>query len=84
MAARVEISKSKSKKKPFKVSVIGENGEMLMASQLFTTRLNCMKNILAVMNAFNSPSVKVVEFSKSGIKKFTLHFTGFEEYDPAA
>lgn len=79
MSARVEIKKSKSKKKPFKVSVIGENGEMLMSSQLFTTRLNCKKNILAVMKIFSSPFVLVEEFLKDSTKLFKLHFTGWEE-----
>jgi len=63
MPAHAEITKSHSKKKPFKVVLIGENGEPLNVAQLFTTKLNCRKNLLAVMKAFGGYEIRVYDFT---------------------
>lgn len=47
------ISKSRSKKQPFKVSYHGANGEKIATSELLTTKWNCRKNILAYLNSID-------------------------------
>lgn len=74
---RAEISKSRSKKKPFKVRIIAENGEKLLTPQLFTTWLNCKKNLLSAMRAFHGTHINVVDKTKN--KTFRLNEDGLEE-----
>lgn len=79
MQAHAVIKKSRSKKKPFSVSVIGENGEPLMSAQLFTTKLNCKKNLRAVMKCFSGSNVLVVDKTGKEELKYDLWYDGFEE-----
>ena len=80
MAAHSIISRSRSKKKPFKVVIIGENGEILMSAQLFTTKLNCRKNLIAVIKACNGKSILVKDISGNEKKVYTLHCDGLEQF----
>ncbi len=75
--ARAIIKKSRSAKKPFGVSVVGKNGEPLVSSQLLSTRLNCHKNLRAVMDAFNGTKI-LVEERVSG-RSYYLHLDGLCE-----
>lgn len=70
MSAHAEITKSRSKTKPFKVVIIAENGEPLNVAQLFTTKLNCRKNLLAVMKVFNGFKISVYDFSSKKANEF--------------
>jgi len=70
-SARAEIRRSRSKKNPFKVSIIGANGEMLLSSELLSTRANCIKNIKATMGVFRSTYVEVWNYTgKTLVKTF--------------
>ena len=48
-----EIYRTKSKKKPFAVRTIGDNGEVLNHSQPLTTLANAYKNIYASARVVN-------------------------------
>lgn len=74
---RAEISKSRSKKKPFKIRIISENGEPLMTPQLLTTWLNCKKNLIATMKAFHGTHINITDLIKN--KSFRLSVDGLEE-----
>lgn len=76
---RAEISKSRSKKNPFKVRVFAANGEILLTSELLTTRRNCIKNLLASLKAFNGASVVVCDKTGKQEKHFSLYPDGLEE-----
>lgn len=80
MSAHATITNSRSEKKPFKVVIIAENGEPLMSAQLFTTWLNCKKNLLAVMGAFNGTHILVVDKTKKKECVFKLLNDGFEDF----
>lgn len=80
MAAHAIISKSRSNKKPFKVVLIGENGEPLQSAQLFTTRLNCRKNLIAVVKACNGKFILVKDRAGIEEKVYTLHCDGLEQF----
>lgn len=57
-----EISKTRSKKKPFKAVYKAKNGEPLSPSQNETTRNNCIKNILAHGKAWDgAASINVLD-----------------------
>lgn len=75
---RAEITKSKSKKKPFKVRWIAENGEVL-AHCILSTRANCIKNILSMMNICNGYNVIVLDLSGRAAKAFDLDSLGNKE-----
>ncbi|MBP6477765.1 MAG: hypothetical protein KBA90_13245 [Chitinophagaceae bacterium] len=76
---RAEISKSRSKKKPFKVRIYAENGEPTMSPQLLTTWLNCKNNLLSVMRAFHGTHINVTDKSKKQERIFKLNESGLEE-----
>lgn len=78
MSAHAQISKSRSKKKPFKVVIIAENGEPLNVAQLFTTKLNVKKNLLAVMAAFSGKTILVKDATAKEQKDYHLYSDGVE------
>lgn len=78
MSAHAQITKSRSKKKPFKVTIIAENGEPLNVAQLFTTKLNCKKNLLAVMKVFNGDLALVIDKTGKEEDSYTLMSDGTE------
>lgn len=82
MPSHAEISKSRSVKKPFKVVLIAENGEPLNVAQLFTTKLSCRKNLLAVMAAFNGKVVLVYDLTGKKLRPYNLFSDGLEEENP--
>ena len=57
------IEKSRSKKQPFKLSFIGENGEPLSSAELFTTKWNAQKNIDAHLQFFGAAYVWILDLS---------------------
>lgn len=76
----IEITRSRSKKKPIKVRKIAENNEVL-SHHLLGTRRAAIKNILAEMQLYNGDKVEVVDKLKKGEKKrFVLHKSGLEQY----
>lgn len=86
MPAHAEILKSRSKKNPFRVKLIGENSETLMTSECLSTRRNCTKNLLAILrsvnNADNHNLFIVHDFTDkkhSPFRKFYLYRDGIEE-----
>ena len=79
MSAHAKITKSRSKKKPFKVVIIGENGEPLMVPQLLTSNNNVVKNLVATMKAFDGKSILVVDKSGKNEVSYTLHVDGFKQ-----
>ncbi len=79
MAVHAQISKSRSKKKPFKVVLIGENGEPLNVAQLFTTKLNCNKNLIAAMKAFKGSEILVKDISGKESKEYSLYSDGLQK-----
>lgn len=79
MSAHALIEKSRSKKKPFKVTLVAANGEPLMLAQLFTTRLNCKKNLVSVMSAFSGRYISVVDKTSKEEKNFHLTPDGYEQ-----
>ena len=81
MSCYAEIVKTKSKKAPFRVRYIGKNGEVLAVSECLNTRHNAKKNILALMNLFDSEQVYVYDrTSKPDKGRFLLHDYGYEQY----
>lgn len=58
-----EISKTRSKKNPFKVRYYGKNGELLSTSEPLATRNNCTKNIVAIGKAWEGNSINVKDSS---------------------
>ena len=86
MRSHAVISKSRSKKNPFKVSYIGENGEPVATSELLSTKWNCKKNIRAMINMVSNTSgipydVKnILVVDKTGKKetKFLMSESGYE------
>jgi uncharacterized protein YegP (UPF0339 family) len=71
------ILKSKSKKNPFKVRVVGGNGEILMTSETLSTRSNCIKNLLATMKCFNGEMIRVKDITrKSRVDTYDLNCHG--------
>jgi len=79
MSAHAKITKSRSKKKPYKVSIIGENGETLMVPQLLTTNNNVVKNLVATMKAFSGNNIFVIDNSGKKEYSYTLHVDGFKQ-----
>ena len=80
MPAHVKITKSRSKKKPLKVIVIGENGEPLMLSQLLTTSGNVTKNLVATMKAFKGNEISVIDSSGNKEFSYVLHVDGLKRH----
>jgi hypothetical protein len=71
----IEIHKSKSKKKPFKVRYDGINGECLAPSQNLTTKENCFVNIRAMAGLFRVDStepIKVMDYTGKIPKEIVL------------
>ena len=60
------IEKSRSKKQPFKVRFIGDNGEQIGGAELFTTKWNAEKNIDAHLRFWGGAYKSVVD--KTGAK----------------
>lgn len=62
-----EISKTRSKKNPFKVRYFGKNGESLSTSEPLATMNNCKKNIIAHGKQWEGndcfPSINVLDKS---------------------
>ena len=78
-----EISKSRSKKNPFKVRYIGANSKVVASSETLTTIWNCKKNIRAMISVVNSPDrinkeIIVVDSTKKTEKIFRLFEDGSE------
>lgn len=83
--SKAVISKSRSKKKPFKLRIIAENNEIInTGSQTFTTNNNCVKNLLANMQAFNGTHIFVVDVSGKKQIEYTLHKDGFKQNNQAS
>lgn len=79
MIPNAEISKSRSKKNPFKIRVVGKNGEPLMTAELLSTRKNCIKNLLAVMASFRGSQIVVVDKTGKEERRFQLRYDGSEQ-----
>lgn len=73
-----EISKSRSKKNPFKVRYVSESSEATASSETLATRRNAVKNILATMQIFGGESVDVCDKSGKTPKWFALGKDGLE------
>lgn len=79
--SKAEVTKSRSKKKPFNLNIIGENGEPISRPQLLTTRLNVKKNLLATMKAFKGKEILVHDFTERKYhpcRVYTLCIDGLE------
>jgi uncharacterized protein YegP (UPF0339 family) len=87
MSSHAVISKSRSKKNPFKVSYIGVNGEIVATSELLTTKWNCKKNIKAMINMVNNAggipekinNMLVVDRTGKKEVKFEMMASGYEK-----
>jgi len=82
MLSHARVLKSKSKKNPFRVKIIGENSETLVTSECLKSRFNCYKNIVACLNAFDGQKILVRDFTdKKSLpcKTFYLHNDFFQE-----
>lgn len=77
--SHAEISKSRSKKKPFKLIIKAGNGEPIDSAQLLTSKLNCHKNLIALMKWANGSSGLVVDKTVTPHHSYILHDDGFKE-----
>lgn len=77
-SSRAEISKSRSKKKPFKLIICDSNGEPIQPAQLLTTKINCEKNVRALLKWAGGASAIVID--KTGVKEvsYRLHTDGYK------
>jgi hypothetical protein len=80
MPNQVFVEKSASKKKPFRVRFVAENGEQIGSPQLLTTRRNVIKNLVAHMGVFYGSHCVVIDTSGKQVKKFSLGKDGMEDY----
>lgn len=76
LSAHAEISRSRSFINPFKVGIIGEDGDKL-GFKLLPTKLKCKNNLLSIMKAFGGQSI-VVDCVANGTK-YKLWSDGFEQ-----
>lgn len=75
----VVISKSRSKTQPFKVTNVAENAKSTgTGGETFTTRRNCIKNLLANMQIFHGTHVDVLDKTGKEPKWFALGKDGLE------
>jgi hypothetical protein len=78
---RAEITRSRSKRKPFKVRWIAENG-LVLAHCILSTRANCFKNIRSMMSLHTSVMPIIVQDnSGSAAKRYRLGYSTQEEID---
>ena len=78
--SKAVITKSRSKKKPFKVRILAGNNEVL-SHHLLTTKLNVRKNLQALMKVFKgSESLEVEDRTTKKPSTFILYKDGFIRY----
>jgi len=77
--SHAEIKKSRSKTNPFKVLLVADNGEILMTSELLTTRRNCIKNLIAVMKVVLGERVIIKDYTGKKMKETQLDVDGLEK-----
>lgn len=69
--SKAVITKSKSKKKPFKVRILGGNNEVL-SHHLLTTKLNVRKNLLALMKSFYGKQILIEDRTGAKVTEYYL------------
>ena len=79
MSAHVKITKSKSKKNPFKVKHIGKNGKQLGNPELLSSKKNVSINLIAYLDLFSGEKVLVNDETVMPVKKYYLRKDGVQE-----